>query len=135
MITRHIMEKRIPARRITVCDVIVMISVIAVIVISSILLFGKKQSSEYAAIKTDKETINVPLGEDGEYEFSSGGYHFKAGVKDGEISVIESDCPDGICKNTSAIGKRNGTIVCVPAHMIIECRGEVESDGADVVVP
>ena len=135
MMMRQFMEKRIPARKITFCDVIIIICVITVIVISSLLLFAKKQSAEFAAIKTDEETINVSLGKDGEYEFSSGGYHFKAIVKDGEISVAESDCPDGICKNTSAIGKRKGTIVCVPAHMIIECKGEVESDGADVVVP
>ncbi len=52
-------------------------------------------------------------------------------IKNGEISVIESDCPDQICKHSASIGQRAGAICCVPNALIIT---SVENDGLDVIV-
>ena len=48
------------------------------------------------------------------------------------VSVTGSNCPDKVCVNTGKITKPGQTIVCLPAHVSIELRGQdIE---ADVVV-
>ena len=41
-------------------------------------------------------------------------------IKDGKASMAKADCPDKICVNHAAIGKKGETIVCLPHKVVVE---------------
>lgn len=41
-------------------------------------------------------------------------------VKDGQIRVKSSDCPEQICVHTGWISKKGQILVCAPNHVLIE---------------
>lgn len=45
-------------------------------------------------------------------------------IKNGEVSVIEADCPDQICVNHTPINTTDQTIVCLPHKLVVEIIGE-----------
>ena len=125
-----------PKKKITPNDVIIISLVFVIGVVSLIFVFSKKRDTKNAVIKTGEDTLTVSLDTDGDYEFASNGYKFTAAVRNGEIYVVSSDCPDGVCRNTPPIGKRDGTIICLPAKMMIYCTAEVDdTNEADISVP
>ncbi len=74
------------------------------------------------------EIRSVSLSRDASFEIESRGVHLVVRVQNGEISVAESDCRDGVCKNTPAISRPGQTIVCAPSGVVVRVVGE----GADV---
>ena len=128
------MSQILPRKKITLCDVFIMVAVAALAVLSVILFSLVGRENAYAVVKTDVGSFTIPLDSDSTHAFSSNGFTYTAEVKDGEIYIVDADCPDGICKNTRAIGKRGGSIICVPGKMIVTCETE-ETQNADVVVP
>ena len=130
------MGREIPKKKLTLIDIIIIASVVILIIASAYIIYSNHSTSGTAVIHTADNEFSVSLSEDNKYKFSSNGYSFCAEVKDGEISIKSADCPDGICKSSPAIGKRNGTIVCVPACMYISCEeGVSEQDNADFIIP
>ncbi|MBR6916821.1 MAG: NusG domain II-containing protein [Clostridia bacterium] len=128
------MTRKMPSKRITIVDIIILVSVVVITALSVLLtIFGSSPSSA-AVITTADESFEVSLQSDRTFEFSSNGYNYKAVVADGEISIVECDCPDGICRSSAPVGKNGGSIVCIPGKVIITCGEEVTSDEADVVV-
>lgn len=41
-------------------------------------------------------------------------------IADGEVRMIEADCPDQICVKTNAITQQGGTIICLPNRVFLE---------------
>lgn len=41
-------------------------------------------------------------------------------IADGEVRMIQADCPDQICIKTNAITKKGGTIICLPNRVFLE---------------
>lgn len=41
-------------------------------------------------------------------------------IKDGQVKMIEADCPDHLCMKQKAIDSAGGTIVCLPNKVVIE---------------
>lgn len=125
-----------PKRKITVADVIII--VLALILTASTFVFFSLSRDEHnsAVVRTYDSEFSVDLENDGEIELDSNGYHYILQVIDGEISVKEATCRCGICVDSSPIGKRSGSIVCLPGKLIITCTKEVSVDEkADVVIP
>ena len=54
---------------------------------------------------------------------SEGGKNFIA-LHDGEVRVVEADCPDKICIRRGAIKNVGETIACVPHKLLIEIAGD-----------
>jgi hypothetical protein len=57
-------------------------------------------------------------------------------IKDGAISIIESDCPDRVCVKTGYIQNNGQTAACIPNNTVIRVIGGgadayVSSDGVD----
>lgn len=50
-------------------------------------------------------------------------------IKNGEVKMIEADCPDHLCMKQKAITDAGGTIVCLPNKVVIE--GEKAADSKD----
>jgi len=64
------------------------------------------------------ERYSLPFA-DGEHVIASGGVTLVLEVSDGAARVVSSDCPDGLCMAMPAISRSGGTIVCVPAEVVI----------------
>lgn len=54
-------------------------------------------------------------------------------IKDGEIRMIEADCPDQLCVKTKGVTKHGGTIICLPNRVFIEVIKEDDADLPDAV--
>ena len=130
------MSFKIPQKKLTAFDIIILIVVALITVASFIFVLNGSSGSTAAHIITAGSSFDVPLEKDAEYDIRSNGYKYRIIGSDGEIFVAEADCPDGICENTPAIGKKNGSIVCLPGKLIIECnKAGGERYDADVIVP
>ena len=130
------MSRVLPEKKFTAVDFGIIVFAIVLAALAVIYLNTRNANAIQVTVTADNSSFTLDLTEDAVHEFKSNGYSFKAEIKDGEISIAESDCPDGICKNTSAIGKKSGTIVCLPAKMMITCKSEEDSnENADAVIP
>lgn len=49
-------------------------------------------------------------------------------IKDGNVTMIEADCPDKICLETGTINRTNRSIVCLPNKVHIQIKGDMEDD-------
>lgn len=95
-------------------------------------ILGKEYNSTYAEITIAGELYrNVPLSvhkgtEIIELESKYGKHVIE--IKDNNIGVIDSDCPDKICMNPSYINKPGESLVCLPNRVMIEIKGDIEDD-------
>ena len=48
-------------------------------------------------------------------------------IKNGEVKMIEADCPDHLCMKQPAIGSAGGFIVCLPNRIVIQGEGDADS--------
>jgi len=53
-------------------------------------------------------------------------------IEDGQVDMVEADCPDQICVDHKTISKNKETIVCLPNKVIVEIVGG-EDDEIDAV--
>ena len=51
-------------------------------------------------------------------------------IKNGEVKMIEADCPDHLCLKQRAVDSTGGTIVCLPNKIVIEGIKGISSDEA-----
>lgn len=72
-------------------------------------------------VKLDGEVYcEKPLDTDCEFTVaSSGGYNIIK-ISGGKVSVIDADCPDGICVKHPAISRGGEIIVCLPHRLTVE---------------
>ena len=75
-----------------------------------------------ARLPLDKDTVYRPDGIDMEFT-----------VKNGEISVTHSDCPDSVCVKTGAISGGFESIVCLPNKVAVKIEKN-DTDNIDVVI-
>lgn len=54
-------------------------------------------------------------------------------IEEGKASIVEADCPDGICVKQGNISRTGQTIVCLPHKLVIEITGKAEENGLDAV--
>ena len=50
-------------------------------------------------------------------------------IRDGQVKMIEADCPDHLCMKQKAVGSAGVTIVCLPNKVVIE--GEKADNAED----
>lgn len=49
-------------------------------------------------------------------------------IENGSVYVTNSDCPDKICQNHSAINKTGESIVCLPNKVIVTVEGNTDTE-------
>ena len=81
-----------------------------------------------------REYGRYPLDSDITLEIKSDGGNNILEIKDGKVSMIEADCPDGYCVSTGKIFRNGETIVCLPHRLVVEIRSlESPSDEFDLI--
>ena len=105
------------------------IAVVAIILFVALgiwgwVMFAPQPESKNIEIICDgklTETIALPADDDiialGEDE------HVKLEVKDNQIRVLETDCPDKICVRTGFISKVGQSAVCLPNRIVVKITG------------
>lgn len=113
----HTENKRLITKR----DALIIAVILAAGLLTAVLFGTHSKSGSKAVISVDGKTVEtITLSSiSGTYEIDEA----KGAViemKDGEICVNSSDCPDKICVNTGYISKKGERIVCLPKKLIIE---------------
>lgn len=100
-------------------------------IISTIIIFimqSAKTVGKTAEIYSDNKLIKtVSLNKDDEFTIKNGDNYNIIRVKNGKISVCESNCKNQICVKQGEIDNSLLPIVCVPNRLVIR----VDSSGQD----
>ena len=112
-------------------DILFSAAVIVVALAAYFLMQGKERGTA-AVVSFEGETVaEIPLDRDGVYPLE--GFDMELTVKNGEICVSRSDCPDKICEKTGFISGSRQSIVCLPNRASIRLIKNTESN-IDVVL-
>ena len=66
-----------------------------------------------------EQTISIPYGEDG--------YNLLF-ISNGEASISDADCPDGLCVRQRAISHNGESIICLPHKLVIQISAGKEKE-------
>ena len=92
-------------------DIIIIISVLALITASSALLFFGKENGRTVTVKENNEVVyKGSLYENKVIELEGN----TVKIKDGAVTVTNADCKNQICVNHAAITKKGESIICLP---------------------
>ena len=75
----------------------------------------------------------MPLEQDAEYTVR-GEYTNHILVRDGRVSVAESDCPGEDCVHSGWISRPGRSVVCLPNKMEVRLEGREDDDRVDAVI-
>lgn len=106
-------------------DVVVLLLLIVAVVLTAV--FATRQRASVAEIYVDGQLkYRVDLSVDKDMEILDG--KMTVQVKDGKISVKDSDCTEQLCVSSKAISTDGGMIVCLPNKVVIKVTaGEVDA--------
>ncbi len=137
-IQNKIREFSIPENKLTIADLFVYLVAVllpfAVLFTSSVLF--PKESPEQIEVIYENGHDFYSLDKDLSFGVESRGYVYVIEIFDGNVYVKSSNCPDKTCTNMKAVGKKSGSIVCIPGGLIIKTADERGADDeADIVIP
>ncbi|MBQ8208987.1 MAG: NusG domain II-containing protein [Clostridia bacterium] len=110
------------------------IILIALVLVGTALLFCLSTFSaegRTAVVTLDGEELTVINLQTAQDEVFTAG-NVTVEVKDGKVSIIDSDCPDKTCVRTGELSKSGDASVCVPNRVSVEITGE-SADGVDIM--
>lgn len=117
-------------RHITALDILVIIiSTVAVCTA----IFAHSLNTAFSlpdsfSVDVNGEKHTYSLSKDNTIDISSCGVRLTLEVRDSKLSVISSDCPDGICCASGEISRAGQSIVCLPAKVAVTIIPEVSGD-------
>ncbi len=106
-------------------DILLMLFLLAAAVFLLLLpFFADEAACAEIVIAETGQVHKVPLDVDAVYPVTARGIELMVQVEDGGIFVCQSDCRDGICRNTPPISSAGQSIVCAPAGVVVRVTGE-----------
>lgn len=127
------MNKNIKLKR----DIILILSCVIIAAAAFLVInFVVKKNGSYAVVKVDGKVVKtLQLDKDATYkaEGYQGGYN-NIIIESGKVSMTDADCPDELCVKTGWISKTGQSIVCLPHRVVVEIKGDIDTDGIDSVV-
>ncbi len=101
--------------------VLALVLTVAVLLLTAPML--TERQGESLEIVTPQGAEFYSLSEFCEVTVESRGYHLTVVIANGEAFVKESDCPDGICRESRVISRPGEGILCAPAGVRLGVRG------------
>ncbi len=81
-----------------------------------------------------KVVKSIPLpAEDQKFEVSNSHGHVIVSIKDGAVSVTESNCRDQVCVHTKPITRGGEMIVCLPNKIYVEIKKQKNDNVVDAL--
>lgn len=114
-------------------DVITNVIVLILCVISVIVVAKIKAKDEYVSVYVGDNLYGTySLSED--VTFSPNNNKTVVEIKDGKAYILESDCPDGLCKNMKPVTKDNiSSVVCLPNKVALNKTKTLSKGGVDAL--
>lgn len=107
-------------------DIIILIVLIVIAIgswIAVTVLFDV--NGDYVEVIVDNHVQKViSLNDDGEYQVDDGEYSNIITIKNREVYMKSSDCPDQICVKQGNIKKQGESIICLPHKLVIRIASE-----------
>ncbi len=135
--TGGFMKRFLPKNKLTFADVVVCFAVVLLSVCTS-LGFGLSYDEKPRQIEiiVQNQSSVYSLEENDSIEIESCGFRYVIEISGGEVFISSATCPDKTCTHMKPVGKRNGSIVCIPGEIIIKTLDERgDGDEADIVLP
>ncbi len=76
------------------------------------------------AVVTASGTVTYPLSADRSFTLCENGYTLTVVIADGAARVVETNCPEAICRRTGAISRVGESILCSRAGVLLRVEGE-----------
>lgn len=100
---------------------------VAVVLLCAVLLLWQPwkadEKGDAVIITSELGRSEYTLTEDRTISLTSNGVTLTVEISGGAVTVLESDCPDGVCKASGRISRAGETIVCAPAGVSISVKG------------
>ena len=90
-----------------------------------------REEGRVLVVETPNGVHTYELSVDRELTVQSNGITLTVEIRDGEVRVSHSDCPDAICRSSGAISESGESILCAPAGVRLTVKGG--GDGVDFV--
>ena len=82
------------------------------------------ESGASLAVTTPGGTVTYPLSVERTLTLTEQGYTLIVEIKDGGARVLDTTCPEQICRRTGKIRHVGETVLCSRAHVLLEIVGE-----------
>lgn len=120
-------------------DYVVIITLIAVSLLSSgIILYSSarsKYASQYIEISIGGELYKkIPFSSSTEetMDVKTDLGENRIRISEGKVQILDADCPDKVCIRDGAISKPGQALVCLPNQLVIEIKGVKSNETDDV---
>lgn len=118
--------------RLTFCkgDVVVIFFIVMLAVLIGelfVMKTGNDRGNLVVIYQDGKRIQELSLDEDTEI-FIKNIYTNRLKVKDGKVSIVESDCPGMDCVHSGWIQGKGRSLVCLPNRVEIRIEGDVDND-------
>lgn len=90
--------------------------------------FTQRPVSAVEIIQENQVVATLPLNEDTTYTLDSDGKHNVIQIKDGQATMLEANCHDGLCLHQSPVKGSGQTITCLPNGVMIRGSGDAGND-------
>lgn len=98
---------------------IVVVLLVALCTLACVML--TKKPGAMVEISVDGKVIeSFDISVDMEYQVATDKGNNLVIIKDGQVDVVEADCPDKVCVNHIAIESMGETIICLPHKLVVE---------------
>ncbi len=92
-------------------------------------LQGFAMSGTSVSVSVDGEIYGVySLAENQTIEINSANGHNTMEIKNGQVSIVDADCPNKDCMEFGSISKTNQTILCLPNKVSVKMNGKSDLD-------
>lgn len=105
----------------------------ALILAVLLLLVPSRSSGGTAYVKTADTDFYLDLHKNETRSVTSNGHTITLEVKDGEVRIKDSDCPDKLCERVGWISDSSKVIVCAPAKILVSIQGPGGESDADFI--
>lgn len=108
-------------------DILLIVCLILTGIAASVFITSGNSDGRTAIVSVDgKEYASYSLLEDRTFKVRTSHGFNTITIKDGSVSVTDSDCPGRVCINQGRISQTQQTIVCLPHRLMIKIEGGKE---------
>ena len=106
---------------ISIGDIVLLVAVILLCTVVTVLLVASREDGLEVEIVSDGEVLKtMELKKDAKYEVVTDRGTNLVVIEDGQVVVMEADCPDKVCVNHKPVSMTGETIICLPHKLVIE---------------
>lgn len=114
-------------------DIIFIAALLIVTALAALALFLFRTEGDTVIVTVDGEFFGeYALSEDRTVEIIGENGRNLLVIQNGEASISEASCPDGICSSHRPISRSGESIICLPNKVVVEVHSQ-EKEQADII--